>query len=104
MRCPTREKVPPTLFPPAESDKKCQSGGDCCTAGPCAGGSSADFQSAVSPTSSRQVLELRSCLRIGNPRYGRLEVWRYGVPFAMIRIRSRVLCAFPSPAVVDRHI
>jgi hypothetical protein len=46
--------------------------------------SSAGFQPAVSPTSSRQTLdviaafELFPRLQIGNPRYSRLEALRYG--------------------------
>jgi hypothetical protein len=44
---------------------------------------SAGFQPAVSPTSSRQTLDVTAAfelfphLRIGNPRYSRLEALRY---------------------------
>jgi len=39
---------------------------------------SADFQPAVSPTSSRQTVRTTQRQRVGNPRYGRLEICATG--------------------------
>jgi len=52
---------------------------------------SAGFQPAVSPTSSRQAIRTSQRLRIGNPRYSRLEVCATGMALVSgLFIRERI--------------